>query len=193
MGREFELKYAAKEEDLLILQDRFPFLTSISMETVYYDTPRGDFGKRRWTFRRRMENGRSICTLKTPAGGVLRNEWETECDDILRAVPALISLGAPEELSALAANGLAQSCGAKFTRLAGILELSNTRIELALDRGVLTGGGRELPFAEVEVELKDGSMTTAVAFAEALASELGLKEEPRSKVARALALARSEI
>lgn len=189
MGREFELKYAAKEDDLLLLQGRFPHLAPISMETVYFDTPTGDFGRLRWTLRRRLENGRSVCTLKTPAGGILRNEWETPCPDIRDAVPALIALGAPEDLTDLAAKGLQPSCGARFTRLAGELEIPGARVELALDRGVLTGGGKELPFAEVEVELKSGSEEAAAEFAKALAGELGLKEEPRSKVARAIALA----
>ena len=188
MGREFELKYAAKEEDLRLLQDRYPFLAPISMETVYYDTPHGDFGARRWTLRRRLENGTGICTLKTPAGSA-RNEWELVCDDIRSAIPALIAQGAPEELAHLAAAGLSPRCGARFTRLAGQLEIPDTRVELALDRGILTGGGRELPFAEVEIELKAGSEDAAAEFARSLARELGLKEEPRSKVARAIALA----
>ena len=188
MGREFELKYAAKEEDLLLLQGRFPHLAPISMETVYYDTPAGDFRRLRWTLRRRLENGRSICTLKTPAGGALRNEWETSCPDIRDAIPALIALGAPEALAELAAKGMQPSCGARFTRLAGELEIPGAKVELALDRGILTGGGRELPFAEVEVELKNGSEEAAAEFAKALAAELNLKEEPRSKVARAIAL-----
>ena len=189
MGREFELKYAAKEEDLLRLQGRFPHLAPISMETVYYDTPAGDFSRLRWTLRRRLENGRSICTLKTPAGGALRNEWETQSPGITDALPALIALGAPDALAELAAPGLQPSCGARFTRLAGELEIPGARVELALDRGVLTGGGKELPFAEVEVELKCGSREAAAEFAKTLAEELGLKEEPRSKVARAIALA----
>ena len=54
---------------------------------------------------------------------------------------------------------------------------------------MLLGGGRELPFTEVEVELKSGSEEAVTAFAEALAAELGLKPEHRSKVARARALA----
>ena len=188
MGREFELKYAAKEEDLRLLQDRYPFLAPISMETVYYDNPQGDFGARRWTLRRRLENGLGVCTLKTPAGSA-RNEWELAWDDIPSAIPALIAQGAPEELRQLAAAGLFPRCGARFTRLAGQLEVPGARVELALDRGVLTGGGQELPFAEVEIELKAGSEDAAAEFAHALAGELGLKEEPRSKVARAMALA----
>ena len=61
-------------------------------------------------------------------------------------------------------------------------------MELALDRGVLLGGGRELPFAEVEVELKSGSDQAAEEFAHALAAEFGLSVQPKSKLARAMSL-----
>ena len=61
-------------------------------------------------------------------------------------------------------------------------------MELALDQGVLLGGGKELPFAEAEVELKSGSDHTALSFAEALAKEFALKPQPKSKLARAMAL-----
>lgn len=189
MGREFELKYAASAGDLDVLKARYPHLSPISMETVYYDTPDGALGNRRWTLRRRMENGKAVCTLKTPLPDGSRGEWETECGDILEAVPSLCTLGAPEELTALTAAGVGESCGAKFTRLAGLIALPGCTVELALDRGVLTGGGRELPFTEVEVELKAGSEEAAGAFAQSLARELGLRPEPKSKVQRALALA----
>ena len=62
-------------------------------------------------------------------------------------------------------------------------------MELALDQGYLLGGGKELPFSEVEVELKSGSEEAAVRFGQALAREMNLKPESRSKVARARALA----
>ena len=61
-------------------------------------------------------------------------------------------------------------------------------MELALDQGCLLGGGKALPFGEVEVELKSGSQTDAVSFAGALAAEFGLKPQPKSKLARAMAL-----
>ena len=189
MGREFELKYRAKPEDLQILAARFPHLEPITMQTTYYDTPGGELGDLHWTLRRRMENGKSVCTLKTPAEGFGRNEWETDCLRIEDAIVPLCSLGAPRQLLALTAGGILESCGARFTRLAGIVETPGATVELALDRGVLTGGGKELPFAEVEVELKAGSEEAALRFAEALARELNLKAEPKSKVARARALA----
>ena len=189
MGKEFELKYAATQAQLNALQFRFPHLAPIAMETTYYDNAEGSFHSRYWTFRRRMEGSRSVCTLKTPAAGPERNEWEAECADISAAPELLCNLGAPLELMVLTARGVQPSCGAKFTRLCGLVETDGAVVELALDAGILTGGGKELPFAEVEVELKSGQQEAAVRFAEALALEYGLKTEPRSKVARARALA----
>jgi inorganic triphosphatase YgiF len=155
------------------------------METTYYDNEAGDFNRLHWTFRRRMENGKSICTLKTPMEGLGRAEFETECGDILEAVPQLLRLGAPKQLLLLTCRGVFPSCGARFIRLAGPIEGEGFTAELALDEGVLLGGGKELPFAEVEVELKAGSEEAVTAFANALAAEYGLRPEPRSKVARA--------
>ena len=189
MGREYELKYAATAADLDVLKQRYPDLRPIAMETTYYDNEAGDFSRLKWTFRRRTENGKSICTLKIPAPGGARAEFEAECDDILASVPLLHQAGAPIQLLLLAEKGVAPFCGARFTRLAGLLELPGCKAELALDAGVLLGGGRELPFAEVELELKEGSEEALAAFAVIFASELGLKPEPKSKVARARQLA----
>lgn len=189
MGREFELKYAATAEDLAFLKAKYPHLHPILMETTYYDDHEGIMSRMHWTLRRRMENGVSVCSLKTPAGGLLRGEWETECDDILEAVPKLCEMGAPRQLLLLTVNGVKSVCGARFTRLAGPIKVDGATLELALDAGVFMGGGKEEAFTEVEVELKEGSEAAAVAFGTALAAELGLKEEFRSKVGRARALA----
>ena len=189
MGKEFELKFAAGKADLEALKARYPHLRPIAMETTYYDNARGDFSRLKWTFRRRMENGKSICTLKTPMKGLGRAEFEVECGDIADAVPLLLEQGAPKELLILTAQGIEKSCGAKFLRLAGLLEIPGGTAELALDEGVLLGGGKELPFTEVEVELKEGSEAAVTAFAKELAAEFGLRPERKSKVARARALA----
>ena len=189
MGREFELKYAATKADLEILKERYPGLRPIAMETTYYDNEAGDFSRLRWTFRRRMENEKSICTLKTPADTWGRAEFEVECPDIMESVPLLRKEGAPVQLLLLTEHGVQPSCGARFTRLAGLLEFPDFTAELALDEGVLLGGGRELAFTEVELELKAGSEEALTTFAEGFAAELGLKPEHRSKVARARALA----
>ena len=45
MGREFELKYAATQQNLEILKERYPHLRPIAMETTYYDNHAGDFSR----------------------------------------------------------------------------------------------------------------------------------------------------
>ena len=190
MGREFELKYGANPSDIEFFRIKYPDLEPISMETTYYDSLDGKLAGLHWTLRRRMENGKSVCTLKTPAGGLGRNEWEVECGDINNAIELLLLQGAPRQLLLLCAGGLKESCGARFTRLAGKMEIEGATVELALDQGVLLGGGKELPFSEVEIELKEGSEDAAVRFAGKIAAQRNLKPEPRSKVARARALAK---
>ena len=191
MGREFELKYRARQPQLEAIQEAYPGFSPITMETAYYDTPAGDLSRLRWTLRRRFENGRAVCTMKTPEKNGARGEWETECGSIAEAIPELCKLGAPAELASFAAKGLILSCAARFTRLAAVVQTEGCTLEIALDRGVLLGGGTELPFAEAEVELKAGSEEAARAFAEDFAARFGLTPEPKSKVQRAMELAKS--
>ena len=143
----------------------------------------------RWTLRRRMENGVSVCTFKRPHKDGGRGEWEVECPNIMEGILALCKAGADEELLRVTAGGLMEVCGARFTRLAKTLEIPGGTVELALDQGVLLGKGKELPLAEIEVELKEGTDEAAVAFAKALAEEFSLVPEEKSKFVRAMALA----
>ena len=189
MGREFELKFRATDSRLEEIQSVYSSFRETSMETTYYDTPDGMLRRLRWTLRRRMENGISVCTVKTNLSDGSRGEWEVQCGDILAAVPRLIALGAPEALSEYTRHGVIPTCGARFLRKAVTLPSGSGQVELALDQGVLLGGGRKLPFAEVEVELKQGADEDAIAFAETLAARFDLLPEPKSKLRRALDLA----
>ena len=188
MGREFELKFRASANQLAAIMNDYEGFREISMVTTYYDTPGQDLLPRRWTLRQRQENDVSICALKTPCADGGRCEWETECDDIAAAIPALCELGAPEELKDLAAGGLEAVCSARFTRQVTLIELENCTLELALDRGFLKGGYRMSLMMEVEVELKSGSDEDAIAFAKALAAKYVLIPERNSKYLRALSL-----
>ena len=189
MGREFELKYQATPEIIAEIRGKFGDFTPISMETTYYDTEDFSLRKRKWTLRQRLENGRAVCTVKTPLPDGSRGEWEVESPDLAAGVRHLCAMGAPGVLLDYVNQGVASFCGARFTRLAKTIALPNGTVELALDQGVLLGGGRELPFAEVEVELKSGEDSVASAFAGKLAAEFDLIEQPKSKLARAMALA----
>ena len=188
MGREFELKYQATAETIAAIREKFGEFTPISMETTYYDTEDLALRRRKWTLRQRLENGRAVCTVKTPLPDGSRGEWEVENADLAAGARQLCAMGAPEEILDYVNRGVVPFCGARFTRLAQTIALPGGSVELALDEGALLGGGRELPFAEVEVELKSVADTVAQAFATALAKEFGLKEQPKSKLARAMAL-----
>ena len=189
MGREFELKFRSDTDKIALIKEKYGSFTTISMETTYYDTPDRKLSERRCTLRRRMENEISVCTYKCPHKDGGRGEWEVEAANITEGVTKLCEAGANKELLYAAAAGLVEVCGARFARLAAPLEVPGATVELALDQGVLIGNGKELPFAEVEVELKEGTDEAAIAFAQKLAEEFGLVPEGKSKFARAMALA----
>ena len=192
MGQEFELKFTATEAQQEAISAAFGPWQEIQMETTYYDTPARTLSARHITLRRRMENGISVCTVKTPGDDGARGEWECECAEIASALPQLSALGAPAFVAELEKEGLLCVCGARFTRRCCSVELGDAVVELALDRGVLLGGGREIPLCEVEAELKAGSRDAVIRFAANLAEQYGLQPERYSKFRRASALAEGE-
>lgn len=200
MATELEFKLAVPNPALLeqILFDetvgqlRKTDYRLIEMAAVYYDTPDRRLRDRKWTLRLRQENDRLIAALKTPGQGRARGEWQCEASHIRQAIGKLMTEGAPEELGTLTADAVLQPvCAARYTRRAADLMFGDgTVCELCGDVGLLTGGGREEPLCEVEVELKSGESCMAEAFAEELMDRFSLREETRSKFARALALAK---
>lgn len=193
MAIEFELKYSATaEQQAAILAATDGPEQHFQMQTTYYDTPDGALSQRHITLRRRMENQRSVCTLKTPSESGGRGEFELECPDIETAIPELCKLSGRSDLRTLLHDGVIPVCGARFTRTAKTIEQTDCTLELAVDRGVLTGGGKEIPLCEVEVELKAGTRESACMYAAALAAIHGLIPENRSKFRRALALYKGE-
>ena len=189
MAVEYELKYRATPEILEKIQaDLAGNYTVTEMTTTYYDTPGSDLAKLYWTLRHRQEGEVHICTLKTPAGIDGRSEYEWKCEDIMDAIPHLCRLCGSSALSQLAQRGLVPTCGARFTRTARKIIAGSTMAELALDCGVLVNGEKEEPFAEVEVELKQGYREEADVMGLLIREAYGLTTENRSKFMRAKAL-----
>ena len=199
MGMELEFKLAVPNAALLeqilfdpqIAEVRTGGYRMIQMGTVYYDTPDRRLSARRWTLRIRQENDILVATIKTPATGRARGEWDCRANTIEAAIPLLLEAGAPAELAqVLEGQRLIPLCAAQFTRRAAEIAFADgTVCELCGDIGILMGGSKEENLCEVEVELKSGDAETAEAFASELMDRFGLSEEPRSKFARASALA----
>ena len=70
MASEFEVKYRSSPAAMELLEAAYGPFETVTMETAYYDAPGRPLAARYWTLRRRLENGRSICALKTPGDGV---------------------------------------------------------------------------------------------------------------------------
>ncbi len=196
MGLELEFKLAVPQPALLeqilfdpqIAEVRQEGYRLLDMATVYYDTPDQTLKQRHWTLRLRQENEALVATLKTPASGGARNEWECHARTIQEALPLLAEAGAPAEVTQL--QELVPVCMAQFTRRAANIAFADgTVCELCGDVGRLIGGTNEEALCEMEVEVKSGDAETAEAFAEELKDRFGLQTEPKSKFARASALA----
>ena len=200
MGMELELKLSVQTPALLeqilfdkaVAQVRQGGYRLLNMATVYYDTPDRRLSALRWTLRLRQENEDLVATLKTPGDGRARGEWECRAYSIYEALPKLLEQGAPEKLTeVLGDQALIPVCSAQFTRRAADVTFADgTVCELCGDIGMLVGGTKEENLCEIEVELKSGDPEAAEAFARELQARFGLTEEPRSKFARASALAK---
>ncbi len=189
MGREFELKYAATPEKLAAISQMWEAWQTISMETTYFDTADDTLSAKHCTLRCRMENGISVCTMKTPIAGFGRGEWEISSPWCAETVAELFEKAGKEPI---AFEDLHPVCGAKFIRRAKTVELPDCTVEIALDEGVLMGGGKEIPLCELEVEVKAGRENAAILWTKNLAEKFGLQAEIRSKFRRASLLAKGE-
>lgn len=197
MPKETEYKLAVEDLQLLdcILCDRLiaekmqqPY-AYIRMQTTYYDTADALLEKNRWMLRLRTENERSVITMKTPAEGHTRGEWEVEGAYLDEALPQLAALGAPEAVGTLDAQQLLPVCGARFTRITADLRLSaQTVCTLCGDVGELTGNGKTALLCELELELSSGAEEELASFAQTLMEKYQLAEQPLSKAQRARAL-----
>ena len=189
MAIEFEMKYRTTPDIQEAVKTAVSGdIATYRMESTYYDTPAGDLSQMRCTLRRRFENEKTVYTLKMPAAQG-RAEYEVEAEDLPQALSELCKLSKFPKPELLAQEKLIAVCGAAFTRTAITAAAEGCTIEIALDSGVLTGGGKALPLCEIEVELKSGSPEAAVAYASKLAQQYALIPEPQSKFRRAYLLA----
>lgn len=169
------------------------------LHSVYFDTPGFALLKDGLALRVRETEGKRIQTLKTGSeGGTLasnRGEWETPLASGEEA-PALNHL--PADLRARIvelANGEAISprLTSRIRRTARMLRTpEGDEIELAIDNGVLSADGREMPVSEFELELKRGAPAGLYRLALELADIVPVRIGLRSKAERALALAGDE-
>lgn len=161
--------------------------------SVYFDTPELDLMRAQAALRVRRVGRGWVQTVKIgggSAGGLhQRPEWET---------PTAGGAPEPERFDAPAAKDLLTP--AHLARLRPVFETHFWRnawtlplagggsIEVALDQGEVSGGGRTQPICEVELELKSGQPAALYDLALALAADFDLRPDPVSKAERGYAL-----
>jgi inorganic triphosphatase YgiF len=201
-AREIEAKYTLAEpkavQRLAELRALGPYrlepAETQDQHNTYFDTDDMRLATQQSGLRVREVGGRRVATVKT-AGTVQnglheRGEWEVELegDDAPVAWPA-----SPAREIALALTG-----GAPLRPIVRVRTLRHILLvwrdelqvaELALDEGVITAGSREVPFRELELELRPGgTRADLAALAGLLAGHAALLPEDRGKLARGLEL-----
>jgi inorganic triphosphatase YgiF len=196
MHEELELKLAVTPDELKRLR-RDPLIRSLAhnrastkrLHTTYFDTPSLDLQRRGMALRVRRVGKRRVQTLKVPgkgAGGLQHyREYEAEVaadtPDIERIDDAnLRRLFAPEGVI----SNLKPVFTTAISRSSVPLKLEDSEVELALDSGEISAGGKTLPICEAELELVAGSSERIYELALALHKRIAFRLETRTKAAR---------
>jgi len=201
MQTEIELKMRVPLDSVNRLQ-RNRLIRSLSISpavtqklyTVYYDTENHDLRHSEIALRLRREGNRWVQTIKGRGGATAglhqRYEWEVP---VMNARPNFTKISDPDLISLL--NGvilpekLQPVFTSEFNRTKRMLQLTDGEVEFCLDRGRIAAGEASLSFAEIELELKSGSVLSLFQLALDLLAIVPLRVENRSKAERGYALA----
>ena len=157
--------------------------------TTYYDTPEGHLRCRGYALRIRSRGGARELTLKRDEGdGLTRGEWTSPLPPATRddGVPRLDRLPPEAPVGDL---GIADSDALNPTFLTDIertkkeVRTGDALVEVSLDAGRISAGGREAPVAELELELLSGPVGDLLAGARELLAKRRLAVGTRSKAA----------
>ncbi len=188
MGIETEIKFEVSPEDLQKLAASRSLRPTdgqlpehLHLVSTYFDTPNHRLKHHGISLRIRQAGKKRIQTIKTVGNGVTveRGEWEKRIDDDEPDLRA--ARGTP--LQRLVSKRLKRKLDAVFSthvhRTLVPLRQGNSRVELALDEGHIRAGLYSSPIAEVELELKSGSIgdlfRTARMVAQLVPARLALK------------------
>jgi triphosphatase len=188
MGTETEIKFEVSPADLEKLAasrslrpNDGELVRHRHLVSTYFDTPKHALRRNGISLRVRQAGKKHIQTIKTAMNGVAigRGEWEKRVDGNEPDLRA--ARGTP--LQQLLSRRLRRELDAVFAthihRTVVPLRPGNSRVELALDEGHIRAGLYSTPLAEVELELKSGSLSdlfkAARTVAELVPARLALK------------------
>ena len=194
-GKEIELKLQLDPADIAILLGD-PLFTeqepvARDLISTYFDTAQCALHSAGLSLRIRTSGGELIQTVKTESKAAAslfaRDEWECavsgnalELDD----APAIIV----KALGKKRVQQLAPVFRVKVNRTTIVHESDRNCIELVVDQGFAIADGREMPIAEIELELLDGNREALFTLASRLSALVPLRLGVQSKSERGYAL-----
>jgi inorganic triphosphatase YgiF len=193
MGSETELKFQVSSQDMKSLRTARSLrpMGAASTEgekllSVYFDTAERRLRRKGISLRVRHNRGTRVQTIKTQTSGIPfnRGQWEHKIDGdqpdlrFMRGTP-LAQLRTKKLRSALSPIFVTQIC--RVTRL---LNEDGSRIEMALDEGLVRAGRKTGLISEVELELKRGKVLDLFQLAKRIGSLVPAKLAFKSKSER---------
>lgn len=164
------------------------------LTATYFDTPELDLSRRRIALRVRREGGRWVQAVKGGGSATSGVHQRLEIENVLHdRHPDLSLLPRHPVTKILQAKKVAASLvpvlHTEITRSLRLLEPApGVLIEVAIDRGVIRSGRRRTQVCEMELELKNGPVSTLFELAQQLVQLVPLALEHRSKAERGYAL-----
>lgn len=196
MGLETELKLSLPETQidtvlgLSFWAEHALKSATFHLTNTYFDTPDRALHHARIALRIRSREGAgTVQTLKTRGHSVnglsTRGEWEWPLTTGELDIARLQALSL-EALKGIPLDQLTPLFTTNFQRTCWQIDWPNTgsRVEAALDRGLIQAAGRQASICELELELLEGDEQALRAIAQALSHRLSLTPSDKSKAER---------
>ena len=199
MATETELKLSI-DPGLIETLLHHPLLQSAPKQqhlyNTYFDTDDLALTRQKVAVRERRIGEQTLLTIKTAGqsqnGFSQRLEWEGPTEPGAFNFCALVDDAALASALAALAPKLMPMFTTDFERLTWLLDVDNSLVEVALDRGAIVAqrGKRQgqTPLCELELELKSGDAAALSLLAARLQAEVALRPSDESKAARGYAL-----
>lgn len=200
---ETELKLAASPEDFeRIRHDNF-VLSNIAgstktkhLQNIYFDTPDQKLRRKGYALRVRSDGQKLTQTLKSRADTnnslLTRGEWEAPVKSLKPDLTLVEDQSVRDRIGLILPGDLQPIFENKVERYVGIVNASvegKTRVlEIAFDRGEVSGGKNSEQICEIELELLRGDTATLYDFALELSNIATVRLETQSKSDRGYAL-----
>ena len=160
--------------------------------TVYFDTPKAKLRRNGWVLRVRQVDGRFIQTIKRSGASPIpieRDEWEDEVKGLKPESKAIAKTPLADLVKPRQFDQLSAVCRCDVDRATRVVTNGKGSFELTYDEGLVEAREACEPIHEVELELKDGNLSSLLAAARKIVSQAPVKIGVMAKSERGFVLA----